>query len=115
MTAEYDLTIRQGSTFLQNLVWKDSEGVLVDLTGYVARMQIRPAICSETVIIELTTANGRITLGGSTGAITLEIDAADTAAITQGVGFYDLELESSSGFVTAILAGAVTIEREVTR
>lgn len=115
MTAEFDFTLRQGSTFLQNIVWKDSLGTPVDLTGYVARMQIRPAICSETIIIELSTANGRITLGGATGEIILEIDAADTAAITQGAGFYDLELESSSGFVTAILAGAVTIEREVTR
>lgn len=115
MTAEYDITIRQGSTFLQNLVWKDSAGVPVNLTGYVARMQVRPGVCSPDVIVELTTTNGRITLGGSTGTIGLEIPATVTAAITDGCGVYDLELEASDGTVTAILAGTVTFEREVTR
>jgi hypothetical protein len=115
MAAEYDITIRQGSTFLQNLIWKDSEGVPVDLTGYTARMQIRQGVCNPDVIVELTTENDRITLGGVAGTIVLEIDADTTAAITAGCGLYDLELESSSGFVTAILYGAVTFEREVTR
>ena len=115
MTAEYDITIRQGSTFLQNMIWKDSSGVPMDLTGYVARMQVRPGVCSPDVIVELTTENGRITLGGVAGTIVLEIDADTTAAIVNGCGVYDLELESSSGFVTTILAGAVAFEREVTR
>lgn len=115
MTAEYDLTIRQGATFTQSLIWKDSAGVPVDLTGYIARMQIRQGICASDVIVELTTENGRITLGGDDGSIALEISADTTAEITEGCGVYDLELESSDGFVTALIAGAVTFEREVTR
>jgi hypothetical protein len=115
MTAEYDITIRQGSTYRLPIIWKDSNGEPINLTGYVARMQVRPGVCSPDVIVELTTANGRITLGGSTGTIDLEIPATVTAAITDGCGVYDLELESSDGTVTAILAGAVTFEREVTR
>jgi hypothetical protein len=113
--ATYDLTIRQGATWVQALRWEDSASVPVDLTGYTARMQVRPVVQSPTVIISLTTENGRITLGGATGNITLNLDAETTAAIEQPNGVYDLELESADGTVTALLGGRVRFPREVTR
>jgi len=115
LPANYDLTIRQGSTWTQSIVWKSSDGDPVNLTGYTARMQVRPVIQSETVIVALTTENGRIALGGSDGTLTLELDAETTADIEQASGVYDIELESSDGTVTAILQGRVKFPREVTR
>ena len=111
----YALTIRQGATWCQSVIWKDSNGTPINLTGYIARMQVRPTVQSPVVIIELTTENGRIVLGGAAGTIDLELDADATAAITQTSGVYDLELESSDGTVTAILEGRVKIVQEVTR
>lgn len=115
LPANYDLTIRQGSTWTQSVTWKDSDGNPVSLVGYTARMQVRPVVQSETVIVALTTENGRIALGGANGTLTLELDADTTAAIQQSSGVYDLELESSDGTVTAILQGRVKFPREVTR
>lgn len=116
MSAGYlDLYIEQGATYNQPIVWKDSSGVAVNLTGYTARMQVRKTISATTPIITLTTENGRITLGGANGTITLNITATDTAALEQFAGVYDLELQSYSGFVTRLLEGQVTVSKEVTR
>lgn len=111
----YDIEIEAGATFRLPIIWKDGDGVAVNLTGYTARMQIRPVANSPTVLASLTTENGGITLGGSTGEITLFMAPADTAAITRARGVYDLELQSGSGEVTRLLKGCVTISPEVTR
>jgi tRNA threonylcarbamoyladenosine modification (KEOPS) complex Pcc1 subunit len=100
--------------YSQVITYKES-GVAVNLTGYTARMQVRSTLESAEALIELTTANGRIALGGSAGTITLTISATDTAALTAGRGVYDLELVSGSGIVTRLLQGVATISRNVTR
>jgi hypothetical protein len=110
----YDILIEQGATFSQLVTYKDN-GVAVNLTGYTARMQVRATLEAASALIELTTANSRIALGGAAGTITLTISAADTEALTSGRGVYDLELVSGSGIVTRLLQGVATISRNVTR
>lgn len=114
-TGAYDIEIKQGETFNRLVVWDNEDGSHVDLTGYTAKMQIRKRRTSSDVIIELSTANGRITLGGAAGTITLTISATDTAAldICQGA-VYDLELTVGST-VKRLLAGEVSFSREVTQ
>lgn len=111
----HDFCILQGATFERVLKWK-ADGSLVNLTGYSARMHIRPTAGSNTLTLALTTgADGRITLGGSAGTITLSISATDTAAINAGRYVYDLELVSAGGIVTRLLQGIVTVSANVTR
>jgi hypothetical protein len=110
----YDILIEQGATYSQSITYKDN-GVAVNLTGYTARMQVRATLEAASTLVELTTANGRIALGGAAGTITLTISATDTAALTSGRGVYDLELVSGSGIVTRLLQGVATISRNVTR
>ena len=110
----YDILIEQGATFSQLITYKEA-GVAINLTGYTARMQVRATLESATTVVELTTANGRIALGGTAGTITLTISATDTAALASGRGVYDLELVSGSGIVTRLLQGVATISRNVTR
>lgn len=108
--------IEQGATFNQRLVYKDSNGLVVDLTGHIARMQIRANLLAPTVLLELTTENGGIVLGGNTGTIDLLISAEATAALTWTKGVYDLEVKRvSDGFVARLLEGAFAVSREVTR
>lgn len=115
MTAiTYDLFIEQGSAFTKTFIWKDDTGEPIDLTNSSARMQIRPSVSSDTVLLELTTGNGRITLGGTAGTITLNLGATVTATMTKG-GVYDLELVQSADEVDRFLEGTVTISKEVTR
>lgn len=110
----YNLVIEQGSTFVKILTYKVNNQI-VDLTNYTARMQLRSNIESSATVIELTTENGRISLGGVNGTITLTISATDTANLDDTNGVYDLEIVSSGGIVTRLLKGTFIIDGEVTR
>lgn len=64
-----------------------------------------------TALITLSTQNGRITLGGSTGTIELFINATDTASISWTTGVYDLTVTAGSGGDTdALLFGGVSVQ-----
>lgn len=110
----YNINLDQGATFRRSIVVKNPDESLFDFTNHTARMQIRPEIDSDDVMIELTTENGRIALGGTNGTIQLTIDADDTEAI-QYDGVYDLEIINNSGSVFRLLKGIVRLDYEVTR
>lgn len=78
-------------------------------------MQARTSHISGTAVLSLTTENGKITLGGTAGTITLSLTAAETAAITQSSLAYDLELVSAGGEVTRLVEGQIVLTPEVTR
>lgn len=84
------------------------------LAGVTARMQIRSKITDDTVIKELTTANGGIIIDDTNKTITIYMSATDTAALTFSSAIYSLELVDGTD-VTTIVAGSVTLEKEVTR
>lgn len=114
--AKIKLSIEQGATFTKTVTWKTGKPALpVDLTGCVARMQVREKVDSTAVLLTLTSADGRITLGGAAGTVVLRVDADDTAAITWKGGVYDLEIEFADGTVRRLLAGTVSVSPEVTR
>ena len=86
----------------------------VDLNGYTARMQIREKITSTTVIKELTTNNGGISIDNTTKTITINISATDTAALTFKSAVYSLELITGSTVIPFVY-GSVSLESEITR
>jgi hypothetical protein len=120
--AEADICIFQGATFSQTLFWEvGTPPIPVNLTGYTAKLQVRSTHNSKAVILELSTSNGRITLGTAgdftTGAINLFISATDTAQLSvcgNTKPVYDLEMTSGS-VVSRILQGNVIIAPEVTK
>lgn len=107
--------IEQGADFLVPLVFKDSAGAAIDVTGYTARMHIRASRDDAATLLELTNANGRLVIGGANGTVTIKLTALETAAFTWTKGVYDLELVRPDGFVTRALEGRVSISKEVTR
>ena len=113
--AIHNITIEQGATFVFNLTWKDSLGSPVDLTGYKARMQVRTKHSAPVALLDLSTDEGSITLGGATGQINCRAEATETTGMPAKTGVYDLELEDITGFVTRLVEGEATITPEVTR
>lgn len=109
-----DFLMPKGSTFSRTLTWKVS-GSPVNLTDYTARMQARTSHISGTVVLDMATSNGKITLGGTAGTITLSLTASETAAITAQSLSYDLELVSVGGVVTRLVEGQIVLTPEVTR
>jgi hypothetical protein len=75
-------------------------------------MQVRPDVESTTKILDLTSSGGDITVNSS-GEIEVTVNAASTAALTQG-GVYDVEIELSS-VVERVIEGDFNLSKEVTR
>ena len=115
MTAvNYNIICEQGATFKRNILYKSDNNLPINLTGYTARMQVRNDYSSPTFIIELTTENGRIALGGVNGTIDLTIPANLTTLFIAGVYIYDLELINNSD-VYRLIQGTFTVNAEVTK
>ena len=114
MAGTYDITCEQGATFQRVITWKNANGTAINLGGYTAAMQVRDGRCSQTIVVTLSTANGRIALGGAAGTVTLTIAAADSALLPIGEFVYDLEL-TIGATVTRLLSGTFTVSGEVTR
>jgi len=85
----------------------------IDLTGYTARMTVRDKI-GGTELFSLTTENSRIVVDPVNFKITLAMTATETAAFVWTKGVYDLEVVSASGVVTALMAGSITVSKEIT-
>ena len=117
----YNITAKQGSTFSRTVTWTDSAKDPIAIQGWTARMHVRPEVTSATLTLTLTTANGRITLGGDAstatkGQITLLVDAATMANVAAGQYVYDLELVGIGGTeVYSIIEGNFVVKPEVTR
>ena len=119
MPTKFNLDIIRGSRYLKSFIYQDVDKVAIDLTGLDARMQIRQRHTSNSSVLELTTANGRIVLeaGAVTGQVDIVLGATETDTLTIDTGVYDLELYSAgdSDIVDTILEGNVTIRDATTR
>lgn len=125
--ANYDFTsngcdgspLEAGATFSFQLIWEredqNNPGVYlpVDLTGYTAKMQVRKAPTAP-LILELSTANTYITLGGVNGLINLVVPANVTASLPPGKYKYDLDLTDTNAFVTRFIQGNFEIVGTIT-
>jgi len=107
-----NLICPQGSTFARTLTYKIND-IPVNLTGYSARMQVRPFHYSYDTIASLTSSAG-ITLGGSAGTINILMEPSSTVEFPSGDYVYDLELYTSSN-VYRLVEGKFVVTAEVTR
>tara|TARA_S200002703_G_scaffold158507_1_gene169068 strand:- start:175 stop:510 length:336 start_codon:yes stop_codon:yes gene_type:complete len=106
----YNFTLEQGAT-LDRTVTVQESGSAMDLTGYTPRMQVRETHDSTSILLTVTCS----VANASGGIIRLQASATTTASIEEGIYVYDLEIESSTGVVTRLLQGNVTVTPEVTR
>ena len=124
---KYNTTMWQGSTFGLSIIVKDSEGNNLDLTGFSAKMHIRPLYTSDEITETLDTETGEIVISSHENTlcrVDLRLDANRTAQIyvdlNNGIPprsdyVYDLELTSSDDIVSKILWGNISVYGEVTR
>lgn len=94
---------------------EEETGVPVSLVGYSAKMQVRKSATAPDVLLELSTTNGGIALGGTAGTVELKFTKERTAGATWTGGVYDLELTSGSGSTFRFIEGGMELSREVTR
>jgi hypothetical protein len=108
--ADQDLIITRGDTETIVATIQDSNGTAINITGRTYRAQIRSTQDSTTIKASFTCT----VTSGASGQVTCVLAAADSATLTAGNYFWDLE-ENASGVISTILAGNVTVLADVTR
>ena len=115
MSAGYHhFIIEQGATFGQTLTLKDEAGSAINLVGFTGAMSLKQTPTSTSTVLSLTTSNGRMTINGSAGTVTLSISATDTGNLSPDDGVFDLEITSGAAVVTRIIEGTYSIRRNIT-
>jgi hypothetical protein len=111
----YNFTVDQGAQYTTQVIWADSSGTPIDLTGYTAAMQLRlQAASPNPSALNLTSSNGGITITPLAGEMDILMTTAQTGALAAGFYVYDLEI-ALSGVVTRIIQGQITVSAQVTQ
>lgn len=87
----------------------------VPLVGVTGRMQIRPKVTSDVVLLELNTDNGGVVVDDTNNIIHINITAEETALLDFSTAMYSLELVDAAAKVTQLISGSITLLKEVTR
>ena len=112
MAAIANLTIDQGATFTSDVTVKDANGNPFDLTGYTAAAKMAKGYASTRTRTNFTTT---VSADATTGVVTLSLSATDTAALDAERYVYDLEItQTSSGNVTRVIEGVISVRPQVT-
>lgn len=113
----HNIIADQGATFSYTVTWKDAKRTPINVTGYTARMHVRTSETATSVVLALTTENGRIAITSAQGGeFTLTISATDMALIAEDKYVYDLEIVAPvTGVVTRLLYGNFVVRAEITR
>lgn len=119
MAARYDLKIEQGATFTRTILWRDSTGAPVNLTGYIVRFQFKASAGASASLLSfdssaLTTGQTLAALD-TTGTITFTLADELTAAFAFSTAAWDLLVESPGGQRFRLAQGAVVVSPSVTR
>jgi hypothetical protein len=112
---QHNLVFIQGGAYDETWEW-DIADVPVDFTGCSARMQVRAAADpSSPAVVDITSAGGKIVLGGTAGTIRVIVDASVTAGIAAGEYVYDINITWPGGTVQKFARGSVEVLSGVTQ
>lgn len=116
--SKYDFTIEQGTSFKISLIYKDSGGNPVNLTGWCARLiwktntNITQTFSSDNIDYNVY----KFTIDDLEGKLTLMIPSSTTNSFGFNTAKYDLELQSPDDlyagggkYTTRLLFGTVNI------
>ena len=109
----YNITMDQGAQWTLQVVYDNNNGTPIDLTGYTARMQVRPKFGSDNAVLTISSPSSGIVITPLTGTLNLTATTAQTGDIPGGFYVYDLEI-TSGGVVTRLMQGSVTVRDQVT-
>ena len=93
----YNIEIEQGGDYALAVTYKDSAGLVFDLSsGYTAKMNIKESYLSDEVIDSLTTSSGEITLSNGLGTSvtgTIAVDSSQSlVTVTIDTGEHGYEI-----------------------
>lgn len=108
--ADQDLIITRGDTETLVVTITTDGSTAVNITGRTYKAQIRTQQDSTTIKASFTC----VVTSGAAGQVTCTLSATDSATLSAGLYFWDLE-ENASGVISTILSGNVTVLADVSR
>jgi len=112
MAAVANLIIDQGASFSSDITVKDANGNAFNLTGYTAEAKMAKGYASTRTRTIITST---IASDPTTGVVALTLTPAQTAALDAERYVYDVEItQTSSGSVTRVIEGIITVRPNVT-
>jgi hypothetical protein len=122
--SQYNFSIEQGSSFKMSLIYKDSNGDPIDITGWCARLTWRTS-ANATQVFNSDNIDKSVydfNIEGNLGKINFLLPAATTNALDFNTAKYDLELQSDEDhynqggkFVIRLLYGTLTIQKRYSK
>lgn len=102
------LSIYQGDDYAAVVTVYQSDGITpADLTGYTAQAQVKNCFSDPAPIPFQTSISGNL--------ITLTLSHDQTQELTGPSYVWDMQVIDSNDWITTLLAGNVTVTREVTQ
>ena len=117
LPALVDLIIDQGQAVDETIVYKDSNGDLVDNSAYTAKCEVRENRADASPKLTIT-----VTMDGASGEFSLDATAVLTRALTFDRGFWSLEVSprgaanlNTSTDNVILCIGTVVVNKETTK
>lgn len=120
MTSKYNFKIDKGTDYHFSVRFQDCEGNPLNLQGFRVKMQIRKGYSSNTVIDELSIANGRIEnssyeIDGVYDTLDFDFPSSVTQEYPAGMFLYDVQVQSSNLDITKVMEGQIQCLASVTQ
>jgi hypothetical protein len=105
-----NFTIDAGGTLTREFIYKDDNGDTIDISGYLARAQVRKSAFRELVFSSVPT------IDEETFVITMTWTPEQTSLLVDSNYIYGLEIyDEESGDVVVLTRGVLTINQEIVK
>lgn len=104
-----DLSIYQGDDYGVTVTVRNADGTPADLTGYTVLAQVRREVADMD-----SSVDAEFSVNITSPTINLSLSHSQTQALS-GRYVWDLQVVSSAGIVTTIMAGKIGVTAEVSR
>lgn len=116
-STRYDFQVQQGADidFTVTIYADDAHTVIQPITGWDAKLEIRDK-AGGALLEQCTVGNGKLTINGPAGQVTVHVAGSVTAAYTWTAGIYDLFVLGPANAPTKRpLFGYVTVSPRITQ
>ena len=114
MAGKKNWEVDQNTTFTFEAIYKDPDGVVIDLSNSSAKMQVRDSQGGSKLAFTLTSPSGGITINGPTGKLTIKMTPTQTNKLFYPKSSYDIMVTDSNSNKIKLLEGFITLSRSVT-
>jgi len=105
-----NFTIDAGGTLTREFIYKDDNGDTIDISGYLARAQVRKSAFRELVFSSVPT------IDQETFVITMTWTPEQTSLLLDSNYVYGLEIyDEESGDVVVLTRGVLTVNQEIVK